>query len=174
MCKTVQRWGSQFIHSSPNEGDRTKEQVRVCDTHEEEHSSVGIIMTIYNSITCDADLTNDPLPAKAKLQVHLNAITTVHQTTDVTKWNTFLCNISYRVFLNKLSSNSISGQMNTHITYTKPINMQHTMHQRREENQLDATECFYCTYNLLNMFRALICPSSGARVYTCVIAAYGV
>jgi len=32
----------------------------------------------------------------------------------------------------------------------------------------------YCTYNLLNMFRALICPSSGARDYTCVIAAYGV
>jgi len=23
----------------------------------------------------------------------------------------------------------------------------------------------YCTYNLLNMFRALICPSSGARDY---------
>jgi len=32
----------------------------------------------------------------------------------------------------------------------------------------------YCNYNLLNMFRALICPSSGARDYTCVIAAYGV
>jgi len=26
----------------------------------------------------------------------------------------------------------------------------------------------YCTYNLLNMFRALIGPSSGARDYTCV------
>jgi len=33
-------------------------------------------------------------------------------------------------------------------------------HKRGEENQLDATERFYCTYNLLNMFRALICPSS--------------
>jgi len=32
----------------------------------------------------------------------------------------------------------------------------------------------YCTYNLLNMFLALICPSSGARDYACVIAAYGV
>jgi len=32
----------------------------------------------------------------------------------------------------------------------------------------------YCTYNLLNMFRVLICPSSGARDYTCVIAACGV
>ena len=29
-----------------------------------------------------------------------------------------------------------------------------------------------CTCNLLNMFRALVCPSLGARDYTCVIAAY--
>ena len=42
-----------------------------------------------------------------------------------------------------------------------------SLYKRREENQLDATECFYCTYNLLNMFRALICPSSGARDYLC-------
>jgi len=32
----------------------------------------------------------------------------------------------------------------------------------------------YCTCSLLNMFRELICPSSGARDYTCVITAYGV
>ena len=32
----------------------------------------------------------------------------------------------------------------------------------------------YCTYNMLNVFRALQCPSSGARDYTCVITAYGV
>jgi len=32
----------------------------------------------------------------------------------------------------------------------------------------------YCTYNPLNMFWALICPSSGARDYICVIAANGV
>jgi len=25
----------------------------------------------------------------------------------------------------------------------------------------------YCTYNMLNMFRALLCPSSGARDYMC-------
>jgi len=30
----------------------------------------------------------------------------------------------------KLSSNSISGQMNTHRTYKKPINMQNTTHSR--------------------------------------------
>ena len=28
--------------------------------------------------------------------------------------------------------------------------------------------------NMLNMFRAILCPSSGARDYTCVITAYGV
>ena len=27
---------------------------------------------------------------------------------------------------------------------------------------------------MLNMFRALLCPSSGARDYMCVITAYGV
>ena len=32
----------------------------------------------------------------------------------------------------------------------------------------------YCTYNMLNMFRALLWPSSGARDYMCVITAYGV
>jgi hypothetical protein len=29
----------------------------------------------------------------------------------------------------------------------------------------------YCTYNMLNMFRALLCPLSGARDYMCVISA---
>jgi hypothetical protein len=33
---------------------------------------------------------------------------------------------------------------------------------------------FYCTCNLLNKFRALICPSSGARDYTCVVTACSV
>jgi len=32
----------------------------------------------------------------------------------------------------------------------------------------------YCTYDKLNMFRALLCPSSGAREYMCFITAYGV
>ena len=38
-----------------------------------------------------------------------------------------------------------------------------------KKNQLDATEMVYCTYNMLNMFRALLCPSSGARDYMRVI-----
>jgi len=32
----------------------------------------------------------------------------------------------------------------------------------------------YFTYDTLNMFRALLCPSSGARDYMCVVTAYGV
>jgi len=31
----------------------------------------------------------------------------------------------------------------------------------------------YCTYDKLNMFRALLCPLSGARDYMCVVTAYG-
>ena len=46
--------------------------------------------------------------------------------------------------------------------------------KRRKENQLDATEGFYCTYNLLNMFREFVCPPPGARDYTCVITGYSV
>ena len=32
----------------------------------------------------------------------------------------------------------------------------------------------YCTYDMPNMFQELLCPSSGALDYVCVIAAYGV
>jgi len=32
----------------------------------------------------------------------------------------------------------------------------------------------YCTYDMLNMFRALLCPSPGARDYMYVITAHGV
>jgi hypothetical protein len=32
----------------------------------------------------------------------------------------------------------------------------------------------YCTYDMLNMFQALLCPSSGALDYMCILAAYGV
>jgi len=32
----------------------------------------------------------------------------------------------------------------------------------------------YCTFDTLNIFRALLCPSSGARSYMFVITAYGV
>ena len=44
----------------------------------------------------------------------------------------------------------------------------------REEKPTRCHWMVYCTYNMLNMFRALLCPSSGARDYMCVITAYGV
>ena len=48
-----------------------------------------------------------------------------------------------------------------------------SLHMRREEKPTRCHWLFYCTYNMLNMFRALLCPSSGARDYMCVITAYG-
>ena len=49
-----------------------------------------------------------------------------------------------------------------------------SLHMLREEKPTRCHWMFYCTYDTLNMFRALLCPSSGARDYMCVIAAYGV
>jgi len=45
---------------------------------------------------------------------------------------------------------------------------------KKEEKPTRCHRMIYCTYNMLNMFRALLCPSSGARDYMCVITAYGV
>ena len=45
---------------------------------------------------------------------------------------------------------------------------------RRKEKPTRCHSVLYCTYDTLNMFRALLCPSSGARDYMCVITAYGV
>jgi len=64
----------------------------------------------------------------------------------------------------------VGGQIGFRLFFCRPV----YKFKSRGENQLDPTKCFYCTYNLLNMFRALIFPSSGARDYTCVIAACGV
>jgi len=48
------------------------------------------------------------------------------------------------------------------------------MDMRREENPPRCHWVLYCTYDTLSMFRALLCPSSGARDYMCVITSYGV
>ena len=45
---------------------------------------------------------------------------------------------------------------------------------RREEKPTICHCMLYCTYETRNMFRAFLCPSSGALDYMCVIAAYGV
>jgi len=45
---------------------------------------------------------------------------------------------------------------------------------RREEKQTRCNWTVYWTCIMLNMFRALLCPSSGARDYMCVTNVYGV
>ena len=40
------------------------------------------------------------------------------------------------------------------------------MATQKSKFELDATEWFIGPYESLNMFRALLCPSSGARDYT--------
>jgi len=42
----------------------------------------------------------------------------------------------------------------------------------REEKPTSCHWMVYFTYNMLNMFRALLCPTSGARGCMCVITAY--
>jgi len=49
-----------------------------------------------------------------------------------------------------------------------------SLNMRREEKPTRRHRMVYCTYNMLNMFRALLCPSSGAQHYMRVITAYGV
>ena len=48
-----------------------------------------------------------------------------------------------------------------------------SLHMRRQEKPTTCHWMLYCTYDMFNMFRALLCPS-GARDYMCVITAYGV
>ena len=38
-----------------------------------------------------------------------------------------------------------------------------SLHMRREEKPTRCRYMLYCIYDTLNMFRALLCPSSGAR-----------
>ena len=49
-----------------------------------------------------------------------------------------------------------------------------SLHMCREEKPTRCHRMVYCTYNMLNMFRVLLCASSGARDYMRVITAYGV
>ena len=49
-----------------------------------------------------------------------------------------------------------------------------SLRMRREEKPARCHCMLYCTYDMLNMFRVLLCPSSGALDYMCVIAACGV
>jgi len=56
-----------------------------------------------------------------------------------------------------------------------PYHTKNTFKRMRTEEKPTRCHCMlYCTYDMLNIFRALPCPSSGALDYMCVIAAYGV
>ena len=48
------------------------------------------------------------------------------------------------------------------------------MDMHREEKPTRCHCMLHCIYDMLNMFRALLCPSSGALVYMYAIAAHGV
>ena len=49
-----------------------------------------------------------------------------------------------------------------------------SLRMRREEKPTRCHCKLYCTYDVLDIFRAILCPSSGALDYMCVFAAYGV
>ena len=51
--------------------------------------------------------------------------------------------------------------------------VEETTGEHREEKPTKCHRMLYCTYDMLNMFRALLYPSSGARDYMCIITAYG-
>ena len=58
--------------------------------------------------------------------------------------------------------------------YTWCVFVRASLYMRREEKPTRCRWMGYCTYNMLNMFRALLCPSSRARDYMCVSTANGV
>ena len=68
------------------------------------------------------------------------------------------------------STNSVSSRSNwfifRHVHRYKVISKHHNTHYVKIKCQLGATDDIYCRfYCMLNMFRAILCPSSGAREY---------
>jgi len=60
------------------------------------------------------------------------------------------------------------------ISLTWCLSVRASLYMRREEKPTRCHWIVYFTYDMLNMFPALIRPSSGARDNMCVITAYGV
>ena len=58
--------------------------------------------------------------------------------------------------------------------WTWCLSVRPSLHMPREEKPTRCHWMVYCTYNILNMFRALLWPSSGDRDYMCVITVYSV
>jgi len=61
-----------------------------------------------------------------------------------------------------------------YITKHSAKNIKLAITVRREEKPTRCHCMLYCTYDTLNMFQALLCPSSGALDYMYAVAAYGV
>ena len=67
-----------------------------------------------------------------------------------------------------LASNlSLRSSLTVGTPYMLPFS--HLLAIRREENPVRCHWMVYYTYNTLNMFRALLCPSSGARDYSVLL-----
>ena len=80
--------------------------------------------------------------------------------------NHSVCITAYMVAVMKWRSMSWVGNVASKLKYSYKIWSQICVKFVEIKCQLDATDDFYCrSYCLLNMFRAPLCPSSGAREY---------
>jgi hypothetical protein len=61
-----------------------------------------------------------------------------------------------------------------HLSFPSRTAIPNSPNKHREEKPTRCHWMVYCTYNMPKMFRALLCPSSGARDYRIVITAYDV
>ena len=66
------------------------------------------------------------------------------------------------------------GNNKLHIVASWYVFVRTSLHMRREEKPTGRHWMVYFTYNMLNVFRGLLCPPSGAQHYMCVITTYGV
>ena len=84
------------------------------------------------------------------------------------------------VCLSKWNNSTPNGQMFITFWYLSIFRIswcvfvRASLHMRREEKPTRYPWMLYCTYDMLNTFRAFLCPSTGARDYMCVITANGV
>jgi hypothetical protein len=76
--------------------------------------------------------------------------------------------------INSRVSSMYSSTEYTYCLQTWCVFVRASLHMSREEKPARCHCMLYCTYDTLNVFRALLCPSSGALDYMYAIAAYGV
>ena len=85
-----------------------------------------------------------------------------------TVWHFSLLIVSFGLYAVKFCHDSNHSCLNWRVFVRASLRV------RREEKPTRCHWMVSCTYNMLNMFGALLCPSSGAWDYMCVITAYGV